>query len=205
MAASGPFTSVIFDVGGVVADWNPHYLYQRLIPDPVERERFLTEVCTGEWNARQDRGRPFDEAVAELVDRHPGQRALIEAFWHQWSQMLGDPIPGVADIVNELHRSATPLYGITNWSAETYPIAVRKYPELGLFRDTVISGEVRMSKPDPEIFHYALNRFGITADRAVFIDDNAANVSAARELGITSIAFTDATALRDDLKLANLL
>ena len=205
MTAPETISSVIFDVGGVIADWNPHYLYRRLIPDPAERERFLTEVCTGEWNAHQDRGRPFEEAVAELVARHPGQRELIEAFWHQWSQMLGDPIPGVSDIVTELHHRRTPLYGITNWSAETYPIAIRKHPELTLFTDTVVSGEVRMSKPDPEIFRYSLERFKVTADQTVFIDDNPDNVSAAEALGINGIHFTDAAALRADLERMNLL
>lgn len=205
MTTREPISSVIFDVGGVIADWNPHYLYRRLIPDPAERERFLTEVCTGEWNAHQDRGRPFGEAVAELVTRHPEHRNLIEAFWRQWPKMLGDPIPGVADIVTELHGRRTPLYGITNWSAETYPIAVRKHPELTLFADTVISGEVRMSKPDPEIFRYSLKRFEIIPEQTVFIDDNPDNIAAAEALGINGVHFTDAATLRAVLERLDLL
>ena len=206
-SASNPerVRAVIFDVGGVIADWNPLYLYRRLIPDPEERAWFLAEVCSSEWNAEQDRGRPFAEAVRLAVASHPERRALIEAYWRRWPEMLGAAIPGVCELVTELHRVGTPIYGITNWSAETYPIAVRAYPVLGLFRDTVISGEVELWKPDPAIFTYALERFGVTASEALFVDDNPDNVAAAEAFGMGAVRFTDASSLRKDLEQAELL
>ncbi|MBT2210106.1 HAD family phosphatase [Actinomadura sp. NEAU-AAG7] len=198
-------TTVVFDIGGVIIDWDPRYLYRRLIPDEAEMERFLTEVCSGAWNAQQDRGRSFIEAIEELAARHPGQRELIMAYWERWDEMLGDPIPGVADIMTELHQAGVPMVAITNWSAETYPIAVREHPELKLFRDAVVSGEVRLSKPDPEIFRYALDRFGLAPHEALFIDDNRANTAAADALGIGTHLFTGAPALRATLETAGLL
>lgn len=205
MPTPGPVTSVVFDLGGVIIDWDPLHLYRKLIPGDAERERFLTEVCPGSWNAEQDRGRSFAEAVELAAARYPEQRELIEAYWQRWPEMLGGPIPGVAELVAETHRAGTPMFAITNWSAETYPIAVREYPVLELFRDVVVSGEVKMCKPDLEIFRFALQRFGVAPHETLFVDDNPANVAAAEALGMGTMLFTDAAELRDRLKLVGLL
>ncbi|GAA4137486.1 HAD family phosphatase [Actinomadura keratinilytica] len=205
MPAPGPVTSVIFDIGGVIIDWDPLHLYRKLIPDDAERERFLTEVCSDSWNAEQDRGRSFAEAVEVAAARHPDQRELIEAYWRRWPEMLGGPIPGVPELVAEIHGAGTPMFAITNWSAETYPIAVREYPVLELFRDVVVSGEVKVCKPDPEIFRLALQRFGVAPHETLFVDDNPVNVAAAEALGMGALLFTDATSLRDRLKPLGLL
>jgi 2-haloacid dehalogenase len=203
--ATGPFDVVIFDIGGVIIDWNPVHLYRDLIPDPDELNWFLAEVCSNSWNAEQDRGRTFAEGIEEACGRHPGYRALIEAYWSRWPEMLGGAIPGVPEIITEAATAGTVMYAITNWSAETYPIAKRRHPVLGLFRDVVVSGEVKIIKPDPAIFRHALDRFGVAPHKALFVDDNPANTAAAEALGMGTVLFTDAFDLRERLKLAGLL
>ncbi|MFD0884236.1 HAD family hydrolase [Streptosporangium algeriense] len=199
------YEAVVFDLGGVVVDWNPRHLYRKLIDDPERMEWFLTEVCHGPWNTEQDRGRPFAEGIREAVERHPGHRELIEAYWSRWPEMLDGLVPGTPEILAELQRAGTATYAISNWSAETYPLAVDHYPVLKLFRDVVVSGELKMIKPDPEIYRYALDRFGLSPERALFIDDSPANVEGAAAVGMGAILFTDAAALRGELERYGLL
>jgi 2-haloacid dehalogenase len=195
-----PVKAVVFDLGGVLIDWNPRYLYRQLFDgDEAAMEGFLRDITTQEWNARQDGGRTWAEAVAELVDRHPEQRDLILAYRERWDEMLGGPIAGTVDVLRELRDDGVPLYALTNWSAETFPLARERFEFLGWFRGLVVSGEIRLVKPDPAIFHHLLERFGLDAATTLFIDDHEPNVLAAQALGMHAIRFRDPAHLRTEL------
>ncbi len=198
-------TTVIFDLGAVLIDWNPRHLYRSLIDDPDEMERFLAEIATPAWNHEQDRGRTWADAVAELVDRHPAHAELIRAYHERWPEMLGEQIHATVDILAELREAGIALYALTNWSAETWPIAVGRYPFLAWFRGIVVSGEVGAAKPEAAIYEALVDRYGVVPADSVFIDDQPANVEAARHLGFEAIRFTDAGALRNDLRTIGLL
>ncbi len=198
-------TAVIFDLGGVLVDWNPRYLYRKLFADAAAMERFLGEICTTEWNNEQDAGRPFAEAVAMLQARHPEEAERIAAYDLRWEEMIRGPIEETVEVLEELHRRDTPLYALSNWSAEKFPIARRRFAFLNRFRDIVVSGEVGLKKPDPRIFRLAAERFAVAPQDAVFIDDSPANVAAAASIGFRTIRFTDAASLRDELRTLRLL
>jgi 2-haloacid dehalogenase len=192
-------TAVVFDLGGVLIDWNPRDLYRTLFDDEAEMEAFLSEVTTQEWNAQQDAGRPWSEAVEALVALHPGRRELIEAYWHRWPETLGGPIQGTVDILAELGSRGVRTYALSNWSAETFPLARPRFPFLEWFDGILISGEAKLVKPDPRIFAYLLDKFGLEAGSTVFIDDSAANVRAAAEAGLVAVRFMDPAHLRREL------
>jgi 2-haloacid dehalogenase len=196
MTAPGPSRVVVFDVGAVLVDWNPRHLYRRLFDDEVDMERFLAEVCTPEWNSRLDAGRPFAEAVEELAERYPDQADLIRAYRERWVEMLGGEIEGTVSIVRELRAAGVPVYALSNWSAETYPLTRPLYPFLDELDGVFISGGVGVGKPDPAIFRLFLERFGLEPGRIVFIDDSPANVATAQALGIDTIHFEDAPQTR---------
>ena len=187
---------LIFDLGGVVLDWNPRHLYRKLIPDEVAREWFLTEVCSPAWNLQMDTGKPSAEAVAELSARFPDQAGLISAYWDRWPEMLGGPIPGTSELVTELAKSGRELYAISNFNGEVWPATMDAFPMLNCFEDIGISSFVGVCKPDPRIFAVALRRFGVAAGDCLFIDDVAANVDGAKAAGIAAVQFTSAAALR---------
>jgi 2-haloacid dehalogenase len=190
----------VFDLGGVLVDWNPRYLYRRLFDgDEAAMERFLAEVCTPAWNDEQDRGRPFAEACALLVRDHPERRALIEAWPARFEETMAGPIAGTVDVLAELRARGVPLYALSNWSAETFPRARARFPFLEWFDGIVISGALRIAKPDPAIYRHLLEAYDLRAGELVFIDDAARNVEAAEALGIRAVRFTDAAALRADL------
>ena len=189
-------TTVIFDLGAVLIDWNPRYLYRSLIDDPDEMERFLAEVTTAAWNHEQDRGRRWDDAVAQLVEQHPAHAALIRAYHERWPEMLGEQIHDTVEILAELRAAGVSLYALTNWSAETWPIALERYPFLGWFRGIVVSGEVGAAKPERAVYDALTERYGVVPAESVFIDDQPRNVEAARNLGFGAIRFTDAPSLR---------
>ena len=186
---------VVFDLGGVLIDWNPRELYRKLMADAAEMENFLANVCSQQWNRRQDAGRPFEEAVVELVARHPESRALIEAYWERWPEMLGGQIDATVVLLERLKRRGVPLYALSNWSAETWPHAQQRFAFLEHFEGLVISGFEGVAKPDPSIFERLLERYGLSAHQCLFIDDVAANVEAAGTLGLQVHQFTDAAAL----------
>jgi 2-haloacid dehalogenase len=198
-------TAVIFDLGGVLVDWDPRYLYGQLFDDPDEMESFLAEVTTAEWNAHQDAGRPWAKAVELLVAEHPQRRELIEAFHRRWPEMLAGEIPGTVDVLADLRAAGVRLIALSNWSAETFPVARKRFDFLAWFEGIVISGDVGVNKPDPRIFDHITEQFGIEPSAAVFIDDSSANVDAAKALGFRAIRFTDATALRRELTRLGLL
>jgi 2-haloacid dehalogenase len=193
-------TTVVFDLGGVLIDWDPRHLYRSLFDgDDDAMERFLSTVCTPEWNRGQDAGRPWSEAIATLVAAHPDQRDLIEAYWERWPETLGDAIAPTVEVLLELHASRVPLYALSNWSAETFPWARHRFPFLDWFDGIVISGEVGAAKPDRRMYEALLERHGLEPDSVVFVDDVEANVDAAEELGMRGIRFTEAAALRREL------
>ena len=168
---------VVFDLGGVLIDWDPRLLYRTMFGgDDAAMETFLATVCTPEWNARQDAGRPFVEGVARLVEDFPSERQQIVAFHERWAETLGEQISGTVALLEELHERAVPLYALSNWSAETFPIARARFPFLGLFEGIVISGEERVSKPDPRLYQVLFDRYGLDPRTAVFIDDAPRNV-----------------------------
>ncbi len=194
-------TAVAFDLGGVLIDWNPRHLYRKLFgEDEAAMERFLTEVCTLEWNGDFDAGRPFAEGVLELAVAHPDQAELIHAYHLRWEEMLGGALEETVEIVREVKRAGLRTFALSNWSAETFPVTRPRYPFLEELDGILISGEVGTRKPGPEIFRHFLERFGLTPEATVFIDDWDLNVARARELGMVAVQFVDAARLRADLR-----
>jgi len=192
--------AVVFDLGGVLIDWNPRHLYRRLFGVDVEgMERFLRDVCTQAWNERQDAGRSWEEAIAEATARHPQHAALIQAYRDRWEEMLGGALPDSVAVLDELRPTGVRLYALTNWSQSTFPYAVERFPFLQWFEDIVVSGREGVIKPDPAIFKVLTARCGLEATRGVFVDDSLKNVEAAARLGFHTVHFRNATQLRQDL------
>ncbi len=200
-----PLKAVVFDLGGVLIDWDPRYLYRKLLDDEAAVEEFLATVCTPAWNAEQDRGRPFAEGVAELVERHPVHAAAITAYHERWPEMLGGAVGGTVEVLAELRAAGVPVYALTNWSAETFGIARERFEFLEWFDGVLVSGEERMIKPDPAIFRLLLDRFGLDPGATFYIDDSPANVAAADRLGFDAVRFTSPAQLRRDLEARGLL
>jgi 2-haloacid dehalogenase len=197
--------TVVFDLGGVLIDWDPRHLYRELLDDEAEIELFLENVCNAGWNARQDAGRPFAEGVAELVARHPDQEWLIRAYADRWEDMLAGEIPGTVQLLDELAAGGVRLFALTNWSRETFPIARRRYAFLDRFVAVVVSGEEGITKPDRRLFQVLVDRFRVDPASALLVDDSAANVEAAAALGFMTERFTSAEALRSRLVREGLL
>jgi len=192
--------AVIFDLGGVLLDWNPRHLYRKLFPgDEAAMEHFLATVCTSEWNRQQDAGRSCAEAARLLAAEHPDKATLIDAYYTRHLDMIAAPITGTVDILRELRGRGAPLYFLSNYAAETYPLALRRFDFLSWFAGGIVSGEHGVIKPDPAIYALLLSRFAIDPHRAVFIDDVAANADAARPFGIHPIHFQSPDALRAEL------
>jgi 2-haloacid dehalogenase len=192
-------SAVVFDLGGVLIDWDPRYLYRTLFDNEAEMEDFLATVTTPDWNRAQDAGRSWAEAVEELAQRHPERRELIEAYWNRWHETLGDAIGPTVEVLDELREAGVRLYALTNWSGETFPVARPRFPFLEWFEGIVVSGDERLIKPDPRIFAVLLERYGLEPATTLFIDDHADNVDAAEAQGMTAIRFVDAATLRADL------
>ena len=197
---------VVFDLGGVLLQWNPRFLYRKLFAgDDAAMERFLAEVCTEEWNERQDAGRSFADAVAELCPLHADKLPLIEAWSRRFDEMIPGVIEGTVAIASELKERGVPLYALTNWSSETFPSQRARFPFLSWFGGIVVSGDEGVIKPDPRIFRVLLERHRIAPEEAVFIDDNPRNAQAASALGIHGIAFQSPEQLRGELATLDLL
>jgi len=191
---------VVFVIGGVLVDWDPRHLYRKLFSgDERAMEHFLANVCTHEWNRCQDAGRSFAEGTRLLKLQHPDKAELIDAYGARFDEMMPGPIAGTVEILAELRERGTPLYALSNFSAETFPPAFERFDFLRWFRGMVISGEVGVIKPDPRIFQIMLARFAIDPHAAVYIDDVAANAEAARPFGTHGIHFTTPGALREEL------
>jgi 2-haloacid dehalogenase len=190
--------TIIFDFGGVLVDWNPKYVYRQLFKKPEDMHWFLENICTDEWNLEQDRGRPLAEGTAILVGKFPEYEALIRAFYGRWEEMLGGDIGGSVEILLELKRQY-PVYGLTNWSAETFPVALERFDFFKVFDGIVVSGTEKLVKPDSAIFRLILDRYRLKAENALFIDDNIKNIRAAGEMGFHTIHFESPEKLRAEL------
>jgi 2-haloacid dehalogenase len=193
-------TTVVFDLGGVLIDWDPRHLYRQLFSDPQEMEVFLRDVVSPDWNAEQDSGRTWAEATAELMARHPDHEEMIRAYVERWAEMLGGSIAGAVDILREVRDRGLAVYALTNWSAETFPRARGMFPFLDWFQGIVVSGDERVKKPDPEIWRRLIARHGIEPSRTVYIDDMPRNAEVAAELGFHAIRFEDPAQLRRGLE-----
>ncbi len=198
---------VLFDLGGVLIDWDPRRLYRKIFKSEAAMDVFLATVCTPAWNLELDRGRPFAEAVAELVEEHPAQRDAIEAYESRWIEMIGGPIAPTVALLEALEAQGAKLRALTNWSAETFPLVrdAAPYRFLDHFEAIYVSGELRMIKPEPDIFHHVLGDTALTPARILFIDDSAANIRAADQLGFATHRFSDAERLGVDLRRRGLL
>jgi 2-haloacid dehalogenase len=200
------FDTVLFDLGAVLIDWNPRYLYRPLFNgDEKAMEHFLAEIVPGRWNHDIDAGRTFAEAIAERVRDHPEHAGMIALWKDSWEKMLRDEIAGSVEILGELRRQGHRLHALTNWSAETFPIARRRFEFLKWFEDIVVSGEVGLAKPDPRIFALTIERCRLDPARTVFIDDSLCNVEAGRNAGMHALHFRDPEQLRGDLNRLGML
>ncbi|MBP2230721.1 2-haloacid dehalogenase [Azospirillum agricola] len=192
---------VVFDIGQVLIEWDPRHLYRELFDGYEDlMEDFLDTVCTPAWNLEQDRGRPWADAVALLTAERPDCAELIRAYDEQWERMVPGPIPGTPEILAALKDRGVPVYAITNFSADKFVLACRRFDFLNGFDGIIVSGTERLVKPDPAIFRLLLDRYGLDAKECFFIDDSAANVETARAVGMTAHHFAGAEALRRDLE-----
>jgi 2-haloacid dehalogenase len=190
----GDIRAVVFDIGGVLLEWDPRLLYRDLLPDPADLDRFLAEICTPEWNATLDAGRSFDEACDDLATRHPDHAELIHA-WKRQDEMIAGEVVGTAELVARLHHAGVPLYLLTNMPAEVFAARRRRYPVLRLFDGAVVSGEEGVLKPSAEIFAILRSRYGLDPATTLFVDDMEVNVAGARAAGFLAHRFVDAADL----------
>ena len=191
--------AIVFDLGAVLIDWDPRHMYRKLIGDEAVMEEFLSEIATLRWNAYHDAGRLWSDGVAMLSAVYPEYSDWIGAYWERWEEMLNGPIDGTVDILRELKEKGSEIHALTNWSSETFPVALERFDFLDWFEHIVVSGEERLKKPDRRIYEVLLHRIGRKAAECVFIDDSAANVATAADLGFTAIRFTAPDALRERL------
>jgi 2-haloacid dehalogenase len=196
--------AAVFDLGGVLIHWDPRLLYRKMLPTEAAVEQFLSTVCTPEWNAQQDAGRPLDEGIAELVARFPNQAVLIEAWRDRFAEMMF-PIRHSVELLRELREREVPLYALSNWGAETFAATRSLFPFLEWFRGILVSGNVGLVKPDPEIFGLLVREHRLHPAEVAFIDDHAPNVEAAQQLGFQSVLFSSPADLREELGRLGLL
>lgn len=198
--------TIIFDLGNVLIDWNPEYVFDPIFEDKERKKYFFQNICTMEWNEMQDEGRSIKEATEELCAKHPEWKEYIEAYYGRWIEMLGGAIEETVEIFRQLKETGMyKFYALTNWSAETFPYALERYEFLHWFDGRIVSGEERMRKPNPEFYQVLLDRFSVHPPEALFIDDNLRNVKAAEELGINAIHFQSPQQLKEELKKQGLL
>jgi 2-haloacid dehalogenase len=204
-SGNGRPSAVVFDLGGVLLDWDPRHLYRKLFDDEAEMNRFLSEVCTLEWHHAHDLGAPPEQTIPPLVADHPEQAELIWAWPRRSEEMLAGPIEESVEILRALKERGVPLYALTNMERETYPGRRDRFPFLRWFDGTVVSGFEGVAKPDPRVFELLLERFGLDAASTLYIDDSPKNVAAARSMGMQAVEFESPAALRERLEAAGLL
>lgn len=194
--------SIIFDLGGVLIDWNPDYVYLDVFDGNREKlEWFYENICTSDWNENQDAGYPLDKATEERVKMFPEHEDLIRMFYGRWEEMLGDEISGTVKILESLvNKDDLKVVALTNWSHETFPVALEKFDFLQWFEGIIVSGTEKTRKPFPDIYQLTLDRFNIDAESSIFIDDNLRNIKAAQRMGISGIHFKNPEQLLLDLK-----
>ena len=199
-------SAIVFDFGGVLIDWNPYYLFRRFFGDDAQKTaRFLAEINFQAWNLQLDQGRVFADVISEVKHRFPAHRALIQAYEERWEETLAGPIQPTVEILHELRQAGHRLYGLTNWSAETFAPQRGRFEFLSWFAGIVVSGQEGVIKPDPLIFRILLERYRIAPEEAVYIDDNPGNAAAAMALGIHGIHFRSPELLRRELETLDIL
>lgn len=198
--------TIVFDLGGVLIDWNPDYLYTKLFSDPVEMKWFYSNVCTPDWNEEQDAGRPLSEATELLVSQYPAYEMHIRSFYGRWLEMVKGPIEGTVGVFKELKASGRyKIYALTNWSQETFPVALERFEFLHWFDGRLVSGEEGTRKPFPDIYEKLFERFSIDPTKALFTDDNQRNLHPAASFGMKTIHFVDPDQFRYELVQLGLL
>lgn len=190
---------IVFDFGGVLVDWNPRHLYKDVFADASTMEYFLENICTEDWNLEQDRGRPLAEGTRLLQDQFPEFQHEIGLFYGEWPKMLKADIPQHVAMLKTLKKKY-PVYGLTNWSEETFPIALERFSFFSEFDGIVVSGEEKMIKPDKAFFQLLLDRYRLRATETLFIDDNAKNIRAAIDMGFTTIHIQENTNLQEEIR-----
>ena len=191
--------NIVFDFGGVLVDWNPRYLYDKYFGDEQQAQWFLDNICLYSWNLQMDGGKPFAEGVAELQAEHPEWAEAIGIYHTRWVEMMGGEVEGTADVLRRLKEKGYGIYGLTNWSAETFPLIRDTYSVFGEFDGIVVSGEEHLLKPNAAIYHCLFERYNLQPEESIFIDDNADNVAAAKAVGMESVRFADAATLVQQL------
>ena len=192
--------NIVFDFGGVLVDWNPHHLYDKYFGSREKAEWFLNNICLYSWNLQMDGGKPFAEGAAELQAEHPEWSEAIAIYHTRWIEMMNGEIEGMASVIRRLKMAGYGVYGLTNWSAETFPMIRDTYPVFQEFDGIVVSGEEHLLKPDEAIYKCLLERYDLQAEESLFVDDNADNVAGARNVGMKAIQFTSAEELERELK-----
>lgn len=192
--------NIIFDFGGVLVDWNPTHLYKKLFENEADMADFLNTICTSDWNEQQDEGRTLQEGTEVLVQSYPEKKELIEAYYGRWEEMLAGSITGTVELLEALKRSGKyKLFGLTNWSAETFPIALRRFDFFSFFDGILVSGAEGLRKPHQAFYQLLLDRYQLLANECLFIDDNKRNTDAATQFGIHSIVFENPRQLKNEL------
>ena len=191
--------TIIFDFGGVLIDWNPKYLYRKIFETEEQVNWFLENICRYEWNVKQDEGREIEVATQSLIEKFPEYHSEIAAYYGRWEEMLGGPIKETVEILNEIKTQNFRLLGLTNWSHQTFPIALEKYKFLSIFEGIVVSGIEKMIKPNPEIYQLITNRYNLDPSTSLFIDDSEKNIKAATDIGMKGIVFKSSQQLRTSL------
>jgi 2-haloacid dehalogenase len=205
MASQPPgIDAVAFDLGGVLIDWDPRYVYRELFADPADMEEFLASVCTGDWHRAHDLGVDITRSCAELAAEHPEHRDLIMVWAERGEEMVAGQLDGTVEILAEVKAAGLPCYALSNMEPDAFRVRRTRFPFMDWFDGHVISGLERVAKPDPRIFEILLRRHGLRAERTVFIDDQARNIAAARELGLIGLQFSSAAQLRADLQALDL-
>lgn len=196
--------NIVFDFGGVLLDWNPRYFYKNVFSDKSEMEFFLREVCNPQWNLKMDAGYSFAEATKELLDQHPEYKTEIDLYLRNWETMIGGEIIENSKLLKPL-KAKYRLFGLTNWSAEAFPVVYEKYPFFKNFEGIIVSGQEKLVKPDKEIYELLLSRYGLLPDESLFIDDSIKNIETARELGFATIHINGSNSLEEQLAKSGLL
>jgi len=197
--------NIIFDFGGVLVDWNPRYLFKDIFNDDEKMEHFLANICTDSWNIQQDAGRTLADGTRILQEKFPEESEMIQQFYDGWEVMLKDQIPENTKLLSQFDREKFRLWGLTNWSGETFPIALERFDFFKEFEGIVVSGDEKMIKPNEDIYLLLLERYSLKAEESIFIDDNYNNIIAANTLGFQTIHFTENVNLEKRLQELGLL
>ena len=192
--------TIIFDLGGVLIDWNPRYVYRTIFDSEEKVEWFLTNICSMDWNEAQDGGRLIKEANKLLIAKHPEYKEEILAYYERWEEMLAGSKQGVVDILKSLRNNPKyRIYALTNWSAETFPKAIERFDFLKWFEGIIVSGKENLKKPDHAIYDLLVRRYQINTGNSIFIDDSQRNVDASNKFGLPAVRFETAEKLKKDL------